>query len=292
MTTPTRFCVTLAAGLLACLIALPLFAQTNPRDRKADPLAFDAIVRPSEDLELAFSISGRVMESLAEAGDYVEAGAPLLRLDDRDARIRLKLAEIRARSTAALDAAKATLELQRDELETIKRARADDGVNEREVARQQLEVERAEATLLIEQLKREEAELEFEAAAVILEKYTLVAPVSGYVELVISKPGETVEALSPVLRLVSIDPLEIEAAIPASASMALRPGSTVWVSLQLPGQTDYREASVKSLSQVAEGGTSQRRVRISLPNPDGVPAGILARVRLEEPHSDAMTRAE
>lgn len=288
----TRLSAILGTGLLACIVALPLFAQSGARPRTADPLAFDAVVRPSEDLELAFSISGRVMEALAEPGDFVQAGSPLLRLDDRDARIRLKLAEIRARSTAALDAAKATLELQRDELETIKRARADDGVNEREVARQQLEVERAEATLLIEQLKREEAELEFEAAAVILEKYTLIAPVSGYVELVISKPGETVEALTPVLRLVAIDPLEIDAAIPADLSMSLRAGSTVWVSLQLPGETVYREASVKSLSQVAEGGTSQRRVRISLPNPDGLPAGILARVRLDKPRDDAMTRAE
>ena len=168
----TRLSAILGTGLLACIIALPLFAQAGSRaPQRRDPLAFDAVVRPSEDLELAFSISGRVMEALAEPGDFVQAGSPLLRLDDRDARIRLKLAEIRARSTAALDAAKATLELQRDELETIKRARADDGVNEREVARQQLEVERAEATLLIEQLKREEAELEFEAAAVILEKY-------------------------------------------------------------------------------------------------------------------------
>ena len=82
------------------------------------------------------------------------------------------------------------------------------------------------------------------------------------------------------------------AAIPAELSMSLRAGSTVWVSLQLPGETVYREASVKSLSQVAEGGTSQRRVRISLPNPDGLPAGILARVRLDKPRDDAMTQAE
>jgi RND family efflux transporter MFP subunit len=285
------FCC-LAAGLttMGATLSIAVPPAGSVSARSADPIR--AITRPSRDLELAFNISGRLMERYVQPGDYVEAGTPLLRLDDREARIRMKLQELRAQSTAALDAAKATLDLQKDELETIKRARADDGVNEREVARQQLEVERAEATLLIERLKREEAELEFEAAAVILEKYTVSAPVSGFVEIVLTEPGETVEALSPVLRLVTTDPLELDAAVPAADTMSLTPGSTVWVSLDLPGHEAFTPATVIALSQVADGATSGRRVRIALPNPEGLPAGIAATVRLTDPAMRSDARAE
>ncbi|MFI4853740.1 MAG: efflux RND transporter periplasmic adaptor subunit [Phycisphaerales bacterium JB065] len=273
----------LAIGVSLAIATIAVAMQSGDRSRPSAPQRITAITKPSRDLELAFNISGRLMERLVEPGDYVEAGTPLLRLDDREAKLRMKLQELRANSTAAIDAANATHDLHVDELEILKEALADGGANQREVARQQLEVERAKATIYIEELKREEAQLEFEAAAVILEKYTLHAPVSGYIEIVLTEPGETVEALSPVLRLVSTNPLILDAAIPAADAMRLRPGSTVWISMDLPGHEEYRPATVSSLSQVAVGATSQRLVRITLPNPDGLPAGISASVRLDEP---------
>lgn len=274
----------LALGVSLTIATIAIAVQSADRTQSGASQRISAITKPSRDLELAFNISGRLMERLVEPGDYVEAGTPLLRLDDREAKLRMKLQELRAISTAAIDAARATHNLQIEELEILKEALADGGANQREVARQQLEVERAEATIFIEELKREEAQLEFEAAAVILEKYTLNAPVSGYVEIVLTEPGETVEALTPVLRLVSTDPLLLDAAIPAAEAMRLSPGSTVWVSMDLPGHEEFAEATVASLSQVAVGATSQRIVRITLPNPDGLPAGIAATVRLDDPN--------
>lgn len=273
----------LAIGVSLAIATIAVAMQSGDRSRSGEPQPITAITKPSRDLELAFNISGRLMERLVEPGDYVEAGTPLLRLDDREAKLRMKLQELRANSTAAIDAANATHDLHVEELEILKEALADGGANQREVARQQLEVERARATIYIEELKREEAQLEFEAAAVILEKYTLDAPVSGYVEIVLTEPGETVEALTPVLRLVSTDPLILDAAIPAADAMRLQPGSTVWISMDLPGHEQYTPATVASLSQVAVGATSQRLVRITLPNPDGLPAGITASVRLDKP---------
>ncbi len=279
----------LAAGFLALLATILPAAQSS---RQVTAPRIEAITRPSSDLELAFNISGRVMQTLVEPGERVEPGQPLIRLDDREARIRIRLHQLRSQSTAAVDAAKATLELALDELSTMQEVRARDGANQREVARAQLEVDHARATVLIEQIKREEAELEFEAAAVNLEKYTLTAPVGGFVETLLPRTGETVEALAPVLRLVSTDPLELEAAVPANAAMRLSPQSTVWVSLDLEGHEKYRPATVLSLSQVADGATSTRLVRIALPNPDGIPAGIRADIRLDRPDPGQLAQTE
>lgn len=284
--------VALSTVCLAMLALVPIAETASQAMGQTQPTRIEAITKPSRDLELAFNISGRVMQTLVEPGDRVEAGQPLIRLDDREARIRLRLHQLRSQSTAAIDAAQATLDLTRDELTTVQEALAKDGANQREVARQQLEVDRAQASLLIEQLKREEAELEFEAAAVQLEKYTLNAPVAGFVETLLPRSGETVEALAPVLRLVATDPLELEAAVPANNAMRLAPQSTVWVSLFLSGHEKYRPATVLSLSQVADGPTSSRIIRIALPNPEGIPAGIRADIRLERPEPSLLAQTE
>lgn len=286
---------TLALGVAfsaACLTLLAALLPAAQSHRQSHTPRIEAITKPSQDLELAFNISGRVMQTLVEPGDRVEPGQPLVRLDDREASIRIRLHQLRSQSTAAVDAAQATLELALDELSTMRDVRAKDGANQREVARAQLEVDHARATVLIEQLKREEAELEFEAAAVHLEKYTLSAPVGGFVETLLPRTGETVEALAPVLRLVSTDPLELEAAVPADAATRLSPQSTVWVSLYLEGHEKFRPATVLSLSQVADGATSTRLVRIALPNPDGLPAGIRADIRLDRPDADQIAQTE
>jgi len=284
--------VALTAACLTMIALVPIAQTASQSTRQSPSSRIEAITKPSRDLELAFNISGRVMQTLVEPGDRVEAGQPLIRLDDREARIRLRLHQLRSQSTAAIDAAQATLDLTRDELITVQEALAKDGANQREVARQQLEVDRAHASLLIEQLKREETELEFEAAAVQLEKYTLNAPVAGFVETMLPRSGETVEALAPVLRLVATDPLELEAAVPASDAMRLAPQSTVWVSLFLSGHEKYRPATVLSLSQVADGPTSTRIIRIALPNPEGIPAGIRADIRLERPEPALLAQTE
>lgn len=291
MPTTKAIQVVIPLAVIALMATLaPGFAQSTPSARAQTRI--EAFTRPSSDLELAFSISGTVMQTLVEPGERVKAGQPLIRLDDREARIRMKLHELRSRSTAAVDAATATLNLQIEELESIKEAREKDGVNIREVARQELEVERARASLLIEELKREESELEYQAAAVNLEKYTLTAPVDGFVEILLPRAGETVEALTPILRLVTTDPLEIEAAVPARDAVRITRGSSVWVSLDLEGYEKFRPATVRSLSQVADGATSKRRVLIEMPNPDALPAGILATIRLDQPHEDALARTE
>jgi multidrug efflux system membrane fusion protein len=286
--TAIRFSIAIVAA--ATLLA---FVPASGSVRTESPTRpIQAFTRPSSDLQLAFNTSGKVMQTLVEPGDRVEAGQPLIRLDDREARIRVRMHELRSRSTATVDAANATLELHIDELAILREALANDGANVREVARQQLEVERARASVLIEKLKQEESEFEFEAAAINLEKFTLTAPVAGFVEIILPRAGETVEALNPVLRLVTTDPLEIEAAVPARAAQSLARGSTVWVSLDLEGHERFRPAKVRSLSQVADGGTATRIIRIALPNPEGLPAGILAEVRLTEPAASLLAQTE
>lgn len=286
MRTPAA-AVTLALAALTAAVVGAAQQPGSPDARAAGAARaapIDAVTRPSADIELAPATGGIVAEVAVRDGARVAAGDLILRLDDRDARTQLELAQARAESSAAVDLARATWELAKAEEERSRIAAADAGAASFEVERQALETKRAYARLLIAQLEQEDAERRAELARLAVERYAVTSPITGTVERMLADVGEGVQALRPVARVVSVQPLHVEAAAPMDIAGGLSPGDAAWVRVPIAGDQRWRGARVLSIARVGDAGSQTRRVRLELDNPNGdLPAGARAQVRFDGP---------
>jgi HlyD family secretion protein len=107
----------------------PAAITPTPSRYTADIVIAEAVIEPARWSNLRFQIGGTVTEILVEAGDIVEAGDTLARLDETSAKLAVQEAE------AALDSARANLAL----LEAGPRAE--------EIAASEAELEDAKAAL-------------------------------------------------------------------------------------------------------------------------------------------------
>lgn len=252
-----------------------------------------AVTRPSLDAELGFTISGRVAQVLVREGDPVEAGDPIVLLDDRVAKLERDQLAARAESTAQLEAARAQLELAETDLRRVEQLVEDEVAGPYELERQQLTVRQARANVAIQEEAKRLAELRLQAAQANLAEYTIRAPAPGVVERIEVEPGEPVTALEPIVRLVRTDPLRVNAATPTAQTLALEPGDPAWVGFDVADQLDWRQSVIVSIARVAEAGSETRTVRIETPNADDLPAGARVLVRFDDPQPhDARHRAK
>ena len=85
--------------------------------------------------------------------------------------------------------------------------------------------------------------------------------------------GERVEE-KPLLRVVKIDPLRIEAILPSALYGNIPTGSTARIQPELPNAAAVT-ATVTLVDKVMDAASGTFRVRLTLPNPDGaIPAGM------------------
>ncbi|GBD44335.1 Multidrug resistance protein MdtE [bacterium HR40] len=166
---------------------------------------------------VASRIAAPVREVLVQVGDRVEAGAPLVRLDDTRLLLGFELARA-SRDTAAaeLEQARRSLALREQELRRLEglrrsaafpRAQYEDKLAEMEVERSRIAAAEARLAQAEVELRRRQADLADAAIA---------APYAGVVTAREVSPGEYVEAGEVVVRLIDVSGLEIEADVPGS----------------------------------------------------------------------------
>ena len=153
----------------------------------------------TENIAIGTEISGIVSEIYVRVGSQVKKGAPLFKIDDRDAKAGLFLAE------ASLGEAKATLADAKDQLreeEAVKDKRA---VSKDEVSRKRFLVEEAAA-------KVETAKASIFTAKTTLDRLLVVAPVDGEIMKLNVHLGEYASSgvlASPLILFGSLDPMSI-----------------------------------------------------------------------------------
>jgi multidrug efflux pump subunit AcrA (membrane-fusion protein) len=91
-------------------------------------------------------------------------------------------------------------------------------------------------------------------------------------------PGEVVDD-ETLLRVAQIDPLWVEALLPAADFGSVRPGMRAAVTPELPGD-EVHVAEVVVVDRVIDPASGTFAVRLALPNPDhAIPSGLHCRVR-------------
>ena len=194
-----------------------------------------------------------------EEGQAVKKGDVLVRIDMADLQSALD------ERLANLEAAKAQLTLAR-KTRDAKVKLAAKGYAAR------LAVNEVESAYDAAAANLRALEAQADAARRALAKAEVKAPMTGIVATRDVNPGDKVAVDAPLLTLVALDEMEIDAPVPASEIGRVMIGQPV--TFQVPGLAERRFAGVVArINPVARAGTRSIPVYIDLDNPDGLLRG-------------------
>jgi membrane fusion protein (multidrug efflux system) len=205
-----------------------------------DAISVTGSTVPEADVTITSEVPGKVTKILFREGSYVQKGAPLIQLDDEELqaqRERLKVQE----------------ELTEKIAERLKNLYDKEGVS-----LQEYEVAAAEA---------KQVTAEINLLDVQIAKRTVRAPFSGVLGLKQVSEGSYLSPGTPVVSLVSTNPIHIEFSVPEKYGNTLERGSKI--SFQIEGLQGAYPASVIAKEPNIEPTTRTMRLKASAPNPNG-----------------------
>jgi RND family efflux transporter MFP subunit len=236
-----------------------------------------AITDPSADVTVSFIQPGRIAEVYIKEGDRVKAGQLLVQQDD--AVEQAQLAQIKAESedTTQIQASEASLAQKRVDLKKLKKAAERSAATELEVEHATLEAKIAELSLEVAKFQHEQAQRKYNEAKIRVDNMKLKSPIAGKVEEIYVEAGESVNALTDVVRVVRTDPLWIDVPVPSARARTLKHGQTA--SVGFPDSAENLvDGRIIYIAAVADAASGTLRVRIEAPNKSNRPAGEHVRV--------------
>ena len=193
-----------------------------------------------EEVMVSSEVPGKITQILFREGTYVREGTPLIQLDDQELR-------------AQLERLKVQQELSEKIAERLK------ALYEREgVSLQEYEIAASEAR---------QVQAEVDLLDVQLEKRTIRAPFSGVLGLRQVSEGSYLSPGTPIVRLVSTNPIDLEFTIPEKYSSSIERGGKV--SFTIDGRAGDFEATIIAKDPNIDPETRTLRVKASAPNRDG-----------------------
>ena len=282
----------------------------------------------SSSARLASPVAGVVSEVLCAVGQRVESGAPLIQLDDRLARAEeakqeaalfsaqaseqklkasvrpeqvavaeLAVGKARQAVTFAEEADARQKALAHDELASAKQleesAQALAGAkSDLSSAEKQLELLKhspAPEEIAEADAKIGEAEKNLAAARLSRSLLTIRAPLAATVVKLNVNPGESLDTTTIVAELIDLTRLEVNAPVPASEALLLKPGQSVAIHA---GESAYK-GSVAAVGLQVDTKTDATTVFASLPADAGVRPGQSARLTIAvEEHANVLAVPE
>lgn len=253
-------CVFVLAGLAWLLLYLFVFSQRVKTE--------DAYVQGNQVI-IGSQIPGTVTEVLADNTDRVEAGQTVVRLDQSDADVGLARARsalagavrqvrsMRARAEqadAAVEARKVALSMARDNLkrrqpllaeQAVARETLDNLGDKVRSARAELKLAERQASAahaavdgisIADNPQVLEARAQFRQAWLTVHRTGIVAPISGYVANRSVQVGQQIKPGVPLMQLISLDHLWIDANFKESELQHVRIGQPVTITTDLYGK--------------------------------------------------------
>jgi RND family efflux transporter MFP subunit len=242
---------------------------------------YDCLIEARQALDIRSPVEGVIEAVLVQRGASVKKGQTLAMLSSGPERAALDLARSRATNEGEIKSAEARVELTRKKFE-----RAEELVKKNFVSANARDEAEAEYRLATEQLRvaqenRKLAELEVKRAEEILSQREIRSPVSGIVVEVMLRPGELTSSnqKDPIVKLIQVDPLNVELILPVQAYGRIRAGQRAWVMPEAPVGGKYI-ARVEVVDPMFDAASGTFGVRLTLPNPERkIPAGLKCRAR-------------
>jgi RND family efflux transporter MFP subunit len=224
-------------------------------DVKPNEKTFNATIEENLKSSVAFRVGGPLKELLFDEGDFVEKGAPLALLDQRDFRTRLVAAEAQYRQT-------------KGEFERYSQLYEQDKLPANTY-------EKLESGYLA-------AKSNWQNAKNALADTKLTAPFSGFVFQKLINNHETIAPGQPVLILIDTNTLEVNFGVPESVVNELNENQTVNLTINHHPNNRYK-ATIQSISHKA-GDDRLFNVRLNMKNPDpeNIKPGMTAKATVSE----------
>ncbi len=268
-----RLQLAMLLGALVLLVAsTSAFGQsTAGRTIRVD----NAQVVSMHKIPIAAQADGLISQLLADEGHAVKKDDTLLVIDNRVAMAELAVAEKeleasekQAKQTAEVEYAEKASEVSKAEYEDIYRLYNQGSATYSEARRKQLEYERARLGIDVAKVKHEQeivaAEVSKEkvkAADVKLGLYKVVAPYDGVIVQRLHDAGEWIRAGEPILRLVHLNEMKVEAFVPIDGiSVGTLQGATIKVAVRLNAQD---VATYDTVVEIVSAEIESRKVRVS-----------------------------
>ena len=236
----------------------------------------EAITKPSADIMLSFNRGGRISEVLVKEGDVVKKGKLLSVQEDDAERIQFEQLKAQAEDNTRIEAFEIEMAQKKEDCKKLEWAEKEGAATNWEIDHAKLAAKTAELSLEQALFERELARLRADELESELERFRLYTPISGQVEEVAIEVGESSQPLSPVIRVVKIDPLIIDTPVPLNKALKLKRKQEV--SIKVPDYSDMGKNNIKkgrivNISGVADAASDTLRIRVEVPNPSRRPAG-------------------
>jgi RND family efflux transporter MFP subunit len=239
------------------------------------------IIEPDEVVDVGSPVVG-VIQSIVNRGDAVRKGGVIAVLHNNVERTALSAAQSRAAANAEEKSALANHEFAKqrrvraEELlrkNFISKQGLDQAIAEDEVARQKLEQAREQRRVLMQEAAHARSRLE---------ERTIRSPINGIVVERFLAAGERVDD-KPLVRVVTINPLRVEAIVPSEMFGLIAVGSSARIVPESP-RVEPVNATVTLVDRVMDAASGTFRVRLRLANPGGaIPAGLRCKAQFDTP---------
>lgn len=255
--------------------AVPVVVAETRREHVVEELPLTGTVTARQNASLSPRASGLVSTVHVDAGDHVEAGAPLVTLDDTLAKLAVKRAEAALVETRARLAESERLRNEARQL-LDKRTIAETEARTREA---ELNIATAAATRL---------EVELAESREQLARHTVIAPFAGVVTRKLTEAGEWVQTGTAVIELVAIKGARVDVQVPQERLADITADTPVRIHIDARPDAPALPGRVIARVPVSDPTTRTALVRVE-PTDDSAPllpgksARVLFRLRSAEP---------
>lgn len=195
----------------------------------------------------------------------------------------VQLAKLQAEDTTKVRQAKVGLEFRQQELELVEQTKSASAGNPADLrdARYRRDGAAIELEAAQQQAKSDQVLLLREQAR--LDEMRITSPIVATVLEVHKRAGETVDQGTTVITLASIDPLWLDVNVPTKKAATLEVGQKATVQWEDIDGVPAMTGTVIFKSPAANGGARLLQLRVEVPNPGKVPAGLHGNVTFERP---------
>jgi len=310
---PKRVLIILAAAAVLALVGWRVYLVAKPSPKSAlaapngsrgptpvavevaqvtratlrDAIQLTASLDSPSRVEVAAKVSGRLERILVQVGQSVQRGQLLAELEDEEYRQALEQARAEeAVASANLEAAKIGVQAAERELERVRALQDKQIASDAELDSSRTKLAQAQVQVSVAGSQLKQKQVAVEAAQLRLSQTRLVASWNpdGRLRVVgerLAEPGALLQAGTPVLSLLELDPLEARLRVAETVYPRLRPGLAARVSAAVfPGRRFA--GTLSAVAPFLDRSTGQADAWVQIRNADGaLKPGMAVQVELE-----------
>jgi membrane fusion protein (multidrug efflux system) len=222
-------------------------------------LPLSGALQPVDQATVKAKVSGEIRQVTVREGEAVKAGQVIARFDTAD---------LEARLTDRIGA----LEASRAQLALAEKTRAQNQLLLKQKFISQTAYDSSESNLSVTQGTLKSNEAQAQLARNALRDAVVTAPLTGMVAKRHVQPGEKVPFDTPLITIVDLARMELQAMVPANDIPELRVGMTVDLAIDGFGERRFT-GTIDRINPTTEAGTRAILVFIHIPNPDSALRG-------------------